>query len=555
MDIVFLGNYTQDLIVKEVEKTWNQNDLRVHLSGFNQYQQEILNNESPLYNTQPDVVFLSLDFYLLMEDIIYLRDIPERIKESMVNRLEETIRLYKTLSENLPNTQIFIDNFYVFRPVLMTTLEHNTYVSISEFLNLANYRIVSELKALNNAKVIDVMSLVISKGAMHLFDERMHYIAKSHWSLSGLQHISNLYSRYLNAFIGRRKKCLVLDLDNTLWGGIIGDDGIDNIGLSNDGPNKAFYDFQREILKLHERGILLAICSKNSEDIALEAIENHPHMLLKKEHFLSIRINWNNKAQNIQEIASEINIGLDSLVFIDDSPFEREVVSSKLPDVMVPELPTEFSEYPNFIRNLKVFDFLTLSDDDFSRNDIYKANINREKLKIDAINIEDFYYSLEMELIIGEITESQIVRISQMTLKTNQFNLRTKRYNESDVKRFNQSSEHRVYQLTLKDKFGDNGIVGCAIVNITYPNAFIDTFILSCRVMGRTVETALLNYIIDDVKKSGCNELVGEYIPTKKNAPCSNFYLNHSFLEKNKGRFSIEPKIYIKKELPWVKVK
>jgi FkbH-like protein len=552
MEIVFLGNYTQDLLVKKLENDWKEDNI--HVAGFNQYQQEIINPDSFLYNSQPDVVFISLDFYSLVEDILYLKVAPQLIFKKVEQRIEETIQLFKGASESLPNSQIFIDNFYLFRPTLMATLESNAYSSVSEFVNLANYHLIREIKTLSNVKIVDVLSMVINKGVSRLFDERMYYIAKNHWSFSGLQDIVDLYSRYLNAFLGKRKKCLVLDLDNTLWGGIIGDDGIDNIGLSNDGPNKAFYDFQREILKLHERGVLLAVCSKNSEDIALDAIENHPHMLLRKEHFLSIRINWNNKAQNIQEIASEINIGLDSLVFLDDSPFEREVVSSKLPDVLVPELPKEFSEYPNFIRDLKVFDFLTLSQDDFIRNDIYKANISREKLKVNTINIEDFYYSLEMELSIGEITNSQIVRISQMTQKTNQFNLCTKRYSESDIKRFVQNHDHRVYQLTLKDKFGDNGIVGCAIVNMTGATAFIDTYILSCRAMGRTVETAMLNYIIDDAKKSGIHDLIGEYIPTKKNVPCKNFYMDHDFLDMNKGTWGISIETYKQKQLPWIKV-
>jgi FkbH-like protein len=551
---MFLGNYTQDLLVKQIENNWKRGDITFQVSGFNQYQQEIINPGSVLHNFKPDIVFLSLDFYTLIEDIVYLMDAPEMVYDKVEQRLAETFQLFKRLSDSLPNAQIFIDNFYISRPVLMATLELNTVASISEFLLLANFLLVKELKPLSNIKIVDVLSVLINKGASHLTDERMYYIAKCHWSFSGITELVSLYSRYLNAFLGIRKKCLVLDLDNTLWRGIIGDDGIDNIGLSIDGPNKAFYDFQREILKLHERGILLAICSKNSEDIALDAIENHPHMLLKKEHFLSIRINWNNKAQNIQEIADEINIGLDSLVFLDDSPFEREVVSSNLPDVLVPELPTEFSEYPNFIRNLKVFDFLALSQDDYSRNDIYKANISREKLKTEIINIEDFYYSLEMELFISEITDSQIVRISQMTQKTNQFNLRTKRYNESDIKRFVQSSDYKVYQLTLKDKFGDNGIVGCAIVNITEEASFIDTFIFSCRALGRTVETALLNFIVDDMKKAGIQELIGEYIPTKKNAPCKDFYRDHGFLDLNVGRWGIEIQTYNNKQLPWVKV-
>jgi len=553
MKIFFLGNYTQELLVNNFKHLFEKENLEidVQVSGFNQYRQEIINPNSQLYQLKPDIIYLSLDLFTLVEDIVY--DDKEDKHNIAESRLDEALKLINVLNTNLPNAQVFIDNFMFYRPTLMATIEYNSSVSYLDMEVLFNGKLETFTSRTNNLNIIDIRSLVIEHGASNLIDERMFYLAKSHWSLKGLKELSLLYYRYLNAFQGKRKKCVVLDLDNTLWGGIIGDDGIENIKLSNDGEGKAFYDFQRELLKLYNRGILLAINSKNTEEIVLETMNKHPYMLLKPEHFISIKVNWNNKAQNMKEIADEINIGLDSLVFLDDSEFEREVVSNQFPEIYIPELPKDFSEYPNFIRKLDVFDFLSLTVDDLKRNKMYKANIQRDHLLKSTINIEDFYYSLNMIASVGEIDDFQIPRIAQMTQKTNQFNLRTKRYTDSDIKKFKVNPDYKVYYLSLADKFGDNGVVGTAIIQIKDSTAFIDSFIFSCRALGRTAETALLNYIITDLSELKLKKLIGEFIPTKKNMPCKDFYFNHNFAERKNNNWEIILDDYKPKSLPWIK--
>jgi len=554
MKVFFLGNYTQDFIVnrfKVLSSDENMN-LDVYVSGFNQYRQEIINVNSKLYSTKPDVVFLSLDLFLLIEDLIYNDE--NLTHELFTNRFDETIDLINNLQTNLPDSQIFVDNYIFYRPAVMSTIEYNSSVSYLEIDNLANIKLYEFASAHKNVSVIDIKNTFAQYGSSELIDERLHYLAKSHWSSKGIDEIAKLYCRYLKAFKGIRKKCVVLDCDNTLWGGIIGDDGIENIKLSNDGEGKAFYDFQRELLKLYSRGILLAIDSKNTEETVIDVMNNHPYMLLKKEHFASIKINWNNKAQNIKEIAEEINIGLDSLVFIDDSEFEREVVTSQFPEIYVPELPKDFTDYPNFIRRLDVFDFISLTTDDFERNKMYKANIKRDQLKKSSINIEDFYYSLDMVATVGEIEDFHVPRIAQMTQKTNQFNLRTQRYTDGEIKKFLQSQDYSVVYLSLADKFGDNGIVGTAIINTEGEQAFIDSFIFSCRALGRTAETALLNYIVKNLINKGVKKLVGEYIPTKKNSPCKNFYQEHKFDKNENNLWMINLDNYEPKHIPWIKL-
>ena len=556
MNIYFLGNYTQELIAKEFEVISKKEipEINVFVSGYNQYRQEIINKESLLYSIKPEIIILSLDLFTLLDDLIYTESKMDSRIDQITERIEENIKLFSILSDNLSGSQIFIDNFFFFRPATMATLEYNSSYSYLEAEEISNLKLTELVRKLHNVKIIDTKSLIKQLGINNLFDERMHYIAKSHWSLNGIKQLTKLYLRYIKAYQGKRKKCLVLDLDDTLWGGIIGEDGIENIQLSNDGIGKAFYDFQREIYKLYKRGILLALNSKNSKDIALNAIDNHPYMILRSKHFICLKINWNNKAQNLEEIAKEINIGSDSFVFLDDSPFERELISTRFPEVYVPELPEDPSEYPNFIRKLEVFDFLNITNDDLHRNEMYITNKKREYLKTSIDNIEDFYYSLKMIATVGRVTDFDIPRIAQMTQKTNQFNLTTKRYSIADIKNFQIAENYDVYFLNIADKFGDNGIVGTAIIKKETKQTFIDSFLLSCRVIGRTAETALLNYIIREAIKSGQRKIIGEFIPTKKNSPCNNFYESHNFKQVRKNYWEANLETYKIKDIPWIKI-
>lgn len=556
MDILFLGNYTQDFIVDRLEKYWKEinPDISILGTGFNQYRQELINTTSQLHRIKPSFAFISIDFHTFIEDIIYSNDNTNDKKKELSKRIDELIQLISHASNSLPNTHFFIDNFILFRTSVMSTLEYNSKLSVAEFQDIANIQIFEALEVFQSVSIIDVKSLVLTHGASVLFDERMFYISKNHWSFQGIQLLGDLYVRYLNAYLGRRKKCIVLDLDNTLWGGVIGDDGIENISLSHDGEGKAYYDFQRELLRLHGRGILLAISSKNTEEIAIDAIENHEFMLLRKKHFQCLKINWDSKVDNIHQIAEELNIGLDSIVFIDDSPFEREIVMASLKDVSVPELPVDSSEYPMFIRNLTYFDYITLSNEDVSRNDSYQANISRNKLKRKSISLEEFYFSLNMKATISQVSSSQISRIANMTQKTNQFNLRTIRYTESDIKSFSENKEFEVIQMSLEDRFGNYGIIGCAIIKKQISEAFIDTFVLSCRAFGRTAESVLLNYLINTLRKQRIVKLIGEYIPTKKNIPCKDFLEEHGFTKKHDTIWDMRINNHVNQGLPWIRI-
>jgi FkbH-like protein len=552
MKLYFLSNYTQDLVLENLKKLVEESniELKIESAGFNQYCKEIINKNSDLYKYKPNAILLSLDLYTLIEDLIYSR-VSININNEINERLSSLEGLIINLCKNFPHSKIFIDNFFLIKPKSMVTADYSSSISSAEII--FNSRLFELEKQLDNLKIIDLKSEIFRYGYEKLCDERMYYISKSHWSQFGINVVSNLYFRYIKAFLGKRKKCIVLDLDNTLWGGVIGEDGIENVSLSNDGPAKAYYDFQRELKILYESGILLAINSKNTKSIALDMMINHPYMILKPEHFVSMKINWSNKADNIREIANDINIGTDSMVFLDDSNFERELIVKEFPEIFVPELPEDPSEYPNFLRNLDVFDTLNITPDDIKRNKMYKANVERKNLRKKITNLEDYYFSLNMEAHIGIAGDFQIPRIAQMTQKTNQFNLRTKRYTETEIKKISESSDYEVFYLSLKDKFGDNGIVGTSIVEKKKnQQLFIDSFIFSCRALGRTAETALLNYIIDYAKINGYKYLVGEYIPTKKNMPCKDFYKNHGFSKSGKN-WILKLDNFKQKNIPWIK--
>jgi FkbH-like protein len=321
----------------------------------------------------------------------------------------------------------------------------------------------------------------------------------------------------------------VLDLDNTLWGGIIGEDGIEGIKLGNAAPGIEYVDFQRSLLSLYNRGVILAVCSKNNYDDAIKVFQEHPFQILKEEHFAAMRINWQNKASNIAELAKEINIGLDSMVFFDDNPVERAQVSQTHPEVLVVDLPKNPRLYRETLENLDVFDVLSLTKEDMARGEMYAGKRKRAELETSMDSIEDFLRTLDLKVRIKPVDDFDTPRIVQLIGKTNQFNLTTRRYTDAEIKQFREEDTSVVYSMAVMDKFGDEGVVGVAIVKKKDDDWWVDNMLMSCRVIGRSVETALLAKIVKDARSEGASRIIGEYIPTKKNPPAASVYENHGF--------------------------
>jgi FkbH-like protein len=372
--------------------------------------------------------------------------------------------------------------------------------------------------------VVDVASLAAAIGFQNWHDPRMWYLTRSRWSRTALHALAERYTAAICCSVGRIRKCIVVDLDNTLWGGVVGEEGIEGLKLGEDGIGRSYVEFQIELLNLHSKGTLLAICSKNNAEDALEVFRSHPAMRLREENFAAIRINWEDKASNLRALAEELNIGLDSFVFLDDNAAERSLIRQTLPEVLVPDLPADPSGYRTLLLELAARHFyrIGITAEDWRSGEAYQAQAERRKLEASATSLAEYYRTLGMRARIGRADAFTIPRIAQLTQKTNQFNLTTRRYSEAEIWSASQNPDCAVWWLELTDQFGPNGLVGVLILRRQQQGTLgIDTFLLSCRVMGRTAEDAFLAAIAREMGASG---LIGEYRPTAKNAVVCDLY-------------------------------
>jgi FkbH-like protein len=347
-----------------------------------------------------------------------------------------------------------------------------------------------------------------------------------------------------------RKKCIVLDLDNTLWGGILGEDGENGIELGNTYPGNAYRAFQQNLLQLTRYGVILAICSKNNEADVLDLWRINSEMVLKKDHFVSWRINWQNKADNIIEISNELNIGLDSIVFIDDNPSERELVTLAIPDVIAPEFPKSPYDLQHYFKLIveQYFQTYELTDEDVSKHSQYMANKERENFRNDTGSFIDYLKALGINIQVYEAGEAEILRISQMTQKTNQFNLTTKRCSENEIRKY-VNGDYRVFVLKVRDKFGDNGITGTCVVKILNSTASIEIFLLSCRILGKGIESIFLSAILNNLYKENILDISASYIRSNKNDQTESFYDQNGFQISKENSHGKRYKIHLEKTI------
>lgn len=403
----------------------------------------------------------------------------------------------------------------------------NSDFRVVEAINQYNRGLIAASTQYSNLKVIDIAEFTRQYSESELMDWKFYFLSQMGMNPRLSAAFQQWYAKKLDQIALKRKKCLVLDLDNTLWGGVLGEDGIDGIKIGGDYPGKAFLCFQEALLELSKNGVILAVCSKNNEQDVFDAWDRNPFMVLKKDYFAAYRINWQDKATNIKELADELNIGLDSFVFVDDNPTERELVKQMLPMVAVPEFPVQPYELPVFFKELveEYFKVYAITEEDKAKTAQYKANAQRLNLQKSFVDFEDFLRSLDMHLTIEKANEYTIPRIAQMTQKTNQFNLTTKRYMDTEIKTM-LSNCWDIYCLSVSDKFGDNGITGCVLVN----GDEIDSLLLSCRILGKGIETAFLKKVLQILKDKGVERMDAKYIPTSKNTQVKDFYEKCGFI-------------------------
>lgn len=506
-----------------------------YVGGYNQYIQEIIDENSSLYLFKPDLTFLILDVRTIFgENYFFPYDISvEKRKEFIKNKSNELINLVKSFikksNSKLVVTNLLIPSYSSFG-ILETKNEYGFHEMIRGFNSILSFNLLNE----SGVYIYDFDQFVKKHGEKNVFDYRKYFFGDIKISLNHIPIFANELMGYIKPMIGKNRKCIVLDLDNTLWGGIIGEDGFDAISLGPTYPGNSFVEFQRLLLSLWKRGIILAINSRNNPDDVFQVLREHPYMILKEEYFASIRINWNDKATNLKEISKELNIGLNSIVYFDDDPVNRELIRSVLPEVLTVELPNDPSLYAQTLTELNDFNVLQITEEDFKRGQMYAQQKSRIEFENNVSNLDDFLKHLEIKVNIKNANDFTIPRISQLTLKTNQFNLTTKRYQEEDIRKFVNSSNKIVGCAQVEDKFGDNGITSVFIINKDSPSEWsIDTFLLSCRVMGRKVEDAILSKILQKAKDEGIQKISGTYIPTNKNIPCEKFLADNGFKKEN----------------------
>ncbi len=535
LKVAILSSFTINGISEVLQVKCSELGIRYqsYVAGYNQYTQELLDPQSKYYDFSPDVTFLIIDARnFLGENFIFPYDMSEHDRKSLVSeKIYHIENLIKNFQKNL-NSKLIIANFNIpnYSPngVIETKIDFGFHEMIEELNN--SLRNIS--KNNNSVYVYDFNQFVSKYGEKNIFDYRQFHLGDIQIALNFIPYFAYDLMSYIKPITGTNRKCIVLDLDNTLWGGIVGEDGFDGIDLGHSSNGKAFVDFQKELLSLWKQGIILAINSKNNFDDAMNVIKKHPDMILREKNFASIKINWNDKAQNLKQIADEINIGLDSIVFFDDDKLNQERIKQEFPEVLTIELPNDPSQFSSILKDLNDFNVLQRTEDDIKRGEMYAQQRERNQLQKSISSLDDFLEQLDIQVKIKKSSEFLIPRISQLTLKTNQFNLTTKRYQEEEIRNFTNDEKFIVGCAQVSDKFGDNGITGVYIINKQEKMWFIDTFLLSCRIMGRGVENGILTQILIDAKNNGIEEIRANFIPTQKNKPAQSFLSDFGFTKK-----------------------
>jgi FkbH-like protein len=522
-------------------------------ASYNQFAQEILNADGALYQFKADVTILFIDIMNLLGDDFFF---PYRLSDDDRKKVadvkcEEVFGWVKMLIAK-GTGKVLLHNFRVPYYSPMGILENKQKFGFFEMVKRINERLADEFKNNSQIFVFNYDGFCSKHGKASIMDNKMYYLGDFKLRFDFIPFLCKEYMAYIKPLASLTRKCLVLDLDNTLWGGVIGEDGMEGIKLGPTPEGRPFLEFQKYILNLFERGVILAINSSNNPEDVEKALREHPNMILKKEHFAAMEINWNDKISNMRSIAGKINIGLDSLVFLDDLRSNRELVRLALPEVLVPELPEDPAEYLTALMELDDFNVLQLTAEDKNRNRLYALDQQRHEHRANSVSITDYLKDLKIVVTLAQADLMTVPRISQLTQKTNQFNMTTRRYQEEDIKSFSEDEHFRVFSVKVEDRFGDSGITGALVIERQKDVWRIDTFLLSCRVIGKKIEQAVLGFLIGRARKEHVRCLRGEFRPTEKNMPATSFYKNSGFSLKNElnGEETWERDVSIKYDSP-----
>ena len=511
--VALISNVMVDLIAAKMRKKY---DFYLP-EGFDTWVQEVIDPSAGLYSETLDAVVVLLDG-------------TEARSWKKLEEGRERLVLWKqalaVLVSNLSTVPIFVSTI---------DIRENRIKSLSEKINkyeLENewYQYVHRL--VNNRKnvyIFDLANDIAEVGRKQFYSNKMWYMSSMPYSRDGLNTVVKVINGVLDSAFSTRKKIIALDLDNTLWGGVIGEDGIEGIELSDHKEGQRYYDFQRQLLEMKNRGTILGIVSKNNEEDAELAIRDHPSMLLRDEEFVSRKINWENKAVNLKAMERELNLTESGFIFIDDNPAERETVKGECPDILVPDFPVDTTNLLEFAENIWV-DYcrpLRVLNEDINKTQMYQNEVKRKQEQELNLNLDDYIAKLEMTVDIHRMRDSELDRVVQLINKTNQFNVTTRRYTQAEVEEIVADPNDIIYVVYSSDKYGDSGLISVIILMESDIDVHIDTFLMSCRVMGRKLENVIINELMAKYQK----KLIGEFIPTAKNAPVRELYDRLGFIK------------------------
>ncbi len=502
-------------------------DLQIWEADFNQIERQVFDPASELYEFKPEIVIVFQSAHKLLATYNKLN--PGKCSSLADSQMELVDNLNSTISSRLQSKIIYY-NYTEINDAVFGNYANKVASSFLYQLRKLNYELMVFAAKNLNFYLCDLSSLQNQVGKSNFFQTSVYINTEMVLSIDVLPEVASKTIDLIAAMNGKFKKCLILDLDNTMWGGIIGDDGLENIQVGSLGIGKAFTEFQYWIKKLKNRGIILAVCSKNTESVAKEPFEKHPDMVLKLEDFAVFVANWENKADNIRYIQSILNIGFDSMVFLDDNPFERNIVRENIPGITVPELPEDPADYLEYLYPLNLFETISFSNEDAERTTQYQVEAKRNILQKSFTNEADFLKSLNMISLVEPFNKFNSPRVAQISQRSNQFNLRTVRYTVADIELLAGENYYHTFSFTLEDKYGDNGLICIIILKAADKNMlFIDTWLMSCRVLKRGMEHFVLNTIVNYAKEKEFSTIKGEYIPTAKNEMVKDHYLKLGF--------------------------
>ena len=548
--VALLGDTATQLLVTAIkgEAVDRGISLDLYEGEYSQVERQLMDPTSELYEFDADIIVIFQSTHKLGE---HHSSLPV---ESQTLLADERLSFVTTLCENpsFANKKLIYFNYPEIEDTVFGSYANKVESSFSYQVRKLNYELMNLSMQYPNLFICDIAGLQNLFGRQFMFAPNVYMTTEMVLSVNALPYVASRVVDIIAAIKGQFKKCLILDLDNTVWGGVIGDDGLEGIELGHGlGIGKAFTEFQMWIKKLKQRGIIICVASKNNEDTAKEPFEKHPDMILKLDDIAVFQANWETKVDNIRTIQGILNIGFDSMVFLDDNPFERNMVRENIPGITVPELPEDPAMYLEYLYSLNLFETASYSNADKDRTKQYQVEAKRVSLSKTFTNEADFLKSLNMISTVSGFTKFNTPRVAQLSQRSNQFNLRTVRYTEADIENMAQNPDVIDLSFTLEDKFGDNGLIAVIIMKKQDEETlFVDTWFMSCRVLKRGMENFTLNTMVEFARSKGYKRIIGEYIPTPKNKMVEMHYPNLGFtkIESSTNRYVLDLMSYLPKE-------